>query len=788
MTYKRIILSFIITCLYFSVNKATEAYKWTSHICYSLDITQLAKQGDIVYALTDNKLFSYNTKDSSVETYINNKGGNSDINQMIYSSKHKCLLLIRSDANIELLYDDKSSKSIPYLKTVTQNIDKTVNQIFIDGDYAYLATNFGYLILNLKDATIAESTIFNLPFYSITPLGDQFLAATANGVLSIDKSANWQDFSNWKQYPLSPLYNNSEYAFEDKEIRKLVIFEDKLIFLIPQKATYILKNSNTVDKLLAGNNPQSLSIEDNKHLFISNDNTLWDYSTLDEISKTNIENLGCIIPNGNSNTEYWMFSVGNNLSLIKRDNLGNYDFIERRIAPSGPNTNYPFSLTFRDKQLIVAGGGFYKERENRAGSISILKDARWTNIYPSDISAASGVNAMDISYAVSDPANPNHIFASSWGEGVYEFENAKFKNRYDQTNSTIQQLEITNSDGSKWITTRTGGMVYDKNSNLWILNSQVPNILKIYQKNGIWGEINYPEIGYPEIDTNVKNITIDRYSNKWVSSVGSNPFIFIFNENGTIANTNDDKKKLTTNFRDQNDNILTITDIDAVTPDNTGNMWIGTDIGPFVVRNTTNPLSNTNDLVFNQVMVTKSEDNNTIIALLDDVPVSAIAVDGANRKWLATKTAGVYLLDSDNKTILEHFTIDNSPLPSNNILSLAIDPETGVVYIGSERGLVSYRGGATEATDSFSDVYAYPNPVRPDYAGEISITGLKSNSLVKITDVRGNLINEGKSLGGQYNWNGLNRKGQRVDTGVYLVFGSSEDGLEGVVTKIMVIN
>ena len=168
--------------------------------------------------------------------------------------------------------------------------------------------------------------------------------------------------------------------------------------------------------------------------------------------------------------------------------------------------------------------------------------------------------------------------------------------------------------------------------------------------------------------------------------------------------------------------------------------------------------------------------------------INAIAIDGANRKWIATQTSGVYLISSDNQETLEHFTLDNSPLPSNNVISLAIDSHNGTVYIGTERGLMAYGGVSTQGSESFSNVYAYPNPVRPGYEGSVVITGLQTNSRVKITDLKGNLINEGRSLGGQYSWNLQNGRGRRVDSGIYLLFGSSEDGSEGVATKIMVVN
>lgn len=788
MINKRIKIIFIICCLYF-ISKPIYAYTyWNSHISYSSDISQIVKSGNIVFALTDGKLFSYNIPDNSFDTYIRNERGNNDIQQMAYSSKNKCMLLIRSDANIEILYEDKSYKDIPFLKNPSQNTDKTINSIFIDGDSAYLSSNSGFLLIDLNEKVIKESGDFNIPFYSITSLGNKLYAATAQGVYRIDKTSNIIDFNKWEFFPISKFYTLNTSRFEDKSIKQLATFNDRLVVLVPDTAAYFMENESTVKILVANNALRKIEVADNKHLLISSKNGCWDYSTLDQSVKLNINNLNYIIPNGNNTLEYWMSSVGNNLSLIKRDESGQYTFVEDRrwLRPDGPVSNHPFSLVFANNQLIATGGGYTNvntERSNLGASLSIYKNSRWTNIYPSQISEQSGISTRDFVYAVSEPSNPNHIFAGSWGEGLYEFEGATLKNRYDKDNSPIET--ITGENG--WTTTRIGEMVFDRNSNLWMLNSLVNSVIKVYKKSGEWASLYYPEISNTTIETNAKTILIDRYSNKWVSSIGGgSPYIFIFNDKGTIDNTSDDSKRIIDSFVDQNGNNLDVRAVFDLKEDEWGDMWVATDIGPFIIKNTGN-IFTAESIVLNKIYVEKEGNSDVLAPLLENITIKVIAIDGANRKWIGTENSGLYLIDSENNT-LEHFTVNDSPLPSNHILSLAIDSQTGIVYIGTERGLLSYRGGATEGSNNYSNVYAYPNPVRPDYTGPISITGLKEDSSIRITDIKGNLINRGKSLGGQYSWNGLNAKGQRVDTGVYIVFGSSKDGSEGVVTKIMVVN
>ena len=784
MVNKRIYSLFIILCLFFIPATAQEANRWASQISYLNDIQSINQNGNIIYSLTDGKLFSYNNSDESIEPYIKIDGGNTDIKHIIYSSKHKCLVITRSDANIELLYDDKSYVNIPDLKNTIQNIDKTINKVSLYDDYAYIATNFGFLTINLSKKEVKESGVFNVPFYSILAYENKLYAATKDGILYINLTDNVQDFNSWSTLEVSIHYTDhteKDSTFTDSEIRDIVAFKNQLHFFVPQKGIFRMENSTSVKSVLNGNGINSMEYTNNDHLIVLGTNVFWDFEDINKSTKINIDEITSIIPNANKSGEYWASSSGNNLSLIKI-NGNSYEYIKRWIVPSGPVSNYPFSLTLQNRQLLVTGGGFYLDRMGKPASISIYKDSKWTNIYPGDISGPSGFISQDIVYAISEPTNQNHIFASSWGEGLYEFEGTKFQNIYDESNSTIEPIPLFNYR-------RVSGMVFDKSNNLWLLNSMVENIIKVRLKSGEWTQLYYPEIA--KASTNPKNIVIDRYSNKWVTSIGDDAYLFIFNDNGTIGNTSDDKtiyisKTSNTPFVDQDGKRLTISAIYAITEDVNGNFWVGTDIGPFVVYSSSNIFSK--NVVFNKIKIEKESGSNAVTGLLEGVVINAIAIDGANRKWIATQTSGVYLISADNQETLEHFTLDNSPLPSNNVISLAIDSHNGTVYIGTERGLMSYGGVATEGSENFSNVYAYPNPVRPNYEGSVTVTGLQTNSRVKITDLKGNLINEGRSLGGQYSWNMQNARGRRVDSGIYLVFGSSEDGSEGVVTKIMVVN
>ncbi len=219
--------------------------------------------------------------------------------------------------------------------------------------------------------------------------------------------------------------------------------------------------------------------------------------------------------------------------------------------------------------------------------------------------------------------------------------------------------------------------------------------------------------------------------------------------------------------------------------DKKGEVWVGTDKGVAVFYSPGLVFSNDN-FDSQQIYI---EQEGISQYLLESEIVTAIAIDGANNKWFGTRNAGVFQMSEDGTKQIHHFTTDNSPLFSNNIFSIAIDAKSGEVFFGTENGIISYRGEATEGPDYQQDtVIVFPNPVRPDYNGPIAVNGLYQNASIRIADAYGNVVYEGKALGGQAIWNGKDYNGQRVATGVYFVFSSSEKGDYTKVAKILFIH
>jgi ligand-binding sensor domain-containing protein len=307
----------------------------------------------------------------------------------------------------------------------------------------------------------------------------------------------------------------------------------------------------------------------------------------------------------------------------------------------------------------------------------------------------------------------------------------------------------------------------------------------VLKSDGTWLSLPYKEIAkYPTM----VDILFDSRGWLWVTSLQADAGLFCAKMNNTPLDISDDETKcVSAQFKNQDGVSYDVYQLCALVEDRNGQMWIGTDAGLFVL---TNPKKFFDGAVtFNQIKVPRNDGTGLADYLLSNVIVQTICVDGANRKWIGTHDNGLYLVSADGLETIHHFTTENSPLPSNSTVSIAIEETSGEVFIGTGAGLVSYMGDATApaATLDENSLHAYPNPVRENYTGEISVTGFTQDCNVKITDSAGTLIYETTSMGGQITWNGCNVRGERVGAGVYYVLAYDAVGNKGAATKILII-
>ena len=467
-------------------------------------------------------------------------------------------------------------------------------------------------------------------------------------------------------------------------------------------------------------------------------------------------------------------------SLPEEDNSDYNKYIDiiKTLKPDGPKYNYFGFMRFYNGKLYTCNGDY-----NHSSGIQILKDNQWEIYQNEGISDVTGVSypgafCMDI-----DPSDENHIFSGS-RNGLYEFRNGKFVKFYNNDNSPIEAFDLKNKEFEL-----ISGVKYDNQANLWIFNSQAPTASLIRMINGEFEKYNKKELmklndaGFTnKSNGELGNSVIDSKGKMWfVNNNWVTPALYqydIENDNIIAYET----------FVNQDGASFSVNDgVRCVVEDLENNMWIGTSAGLLILER--NEINN-NGSTFTQVKVPRNDGTSYADYLLAGIDVLCIAIDGGNRKWIGTKSNGVYLISSDNISQIHHFTIDNSKLLSNSVMSIAINPTSGEVFFGTENGLCSYISDATETnTEMNSDnVWAYPNPVEPGYTGLITITGLSFNADIKILSSNGIVVNEGRSNGGTYVWDGCDKKGRRVASGVYMVTTATNKGEKGTVCKIAIIN
>lgn len=443
------------------------------------------------------------------------------------------------------------------------------------------------------------------------------------------------------------------------------------------------------------------------------------------------------------------------------------------LQPGGPKYNNFYGMRFVNNLLYTCGGLWgHLIDAGRPGTIQLLDKGNWT-IYDDSIAAKTGIKYVDVNSVDVDPLDPNHVFAGA-KSGLYEFQNGKFIKHYNSENSLITSFNNTNKN-YQLITS----VKFDTDGNLWMLNSQSPSNQSLieYTKDGKWVSHHKPELYNLG---SLECLMQDSRGLLWfVNNHHELPSIYCYQ-----AST--DQLNIYSSFVNEDGTTLTPNYVRYVTEDKNHDMWIGTNIGPLLLYKK----DITSDTpIFTQVKVPRNDGTNYADYLLNGVDISCIAIDGSNRKWFGTNGNGIYVISNDCLTQIYHFTTNNSNLLSNNIEAIAINEQTGEVFAGTDKGLCSYMSDASSPNNEMTkdNVWAYPNPVKPDYTGLISITGLSFDADIKIVTTNGILVNQGRSNGGTYTWNGKDLKGQKVASGIYMVETATSDGSKGTVCKIAII-
>ena len=669
---KRSIIISLFLILTFQTGKAYNAGKWNSYLSY-YKIQNVEKANDILFVQASNALYAYNTKNKSIQTFSKTDFLNdTEITRISYNRQTRKLLIIYSNGNMDIMdVDNYEVTNLSDYYNVSTTNDKSINDIFQYGKYAYISTGFGIVKVNIDEAEITDT--YHLGF-----------------------NVNW-----------CMIEQNYIYAYSAENGRYRALITDNL-----------LNRSN------------------------------WkrdgEYTTKTEDNKDSLKAI-----------------VG-------------------KLNPGGPKYNYFGFMKYHHGKLYTTDGVSHATYDyDKEGTIQVYNDNEW-QIYEDSLSQKTGHAYADLASLDIDPKDDNHVFASG-RTGLYEFRNGKFVKEYNNYNgSPFKTASTVGNDNRDYVMVQ--GITFDTEGNLWTLNSISPSTNLIVLKNNQWINLFQKNLMLETNKSyeNMINLFEDNEHNLWFcNNHWRKPGVFRYHP---YTNQLD----LYNDITNQNGEKEHITFINCIAKDLENNIWIGSDIGPFVIYR--NDIEQNNS-VYSKIIVPRNDDTNLGNYLLSGIEITSIVVDGGGQKWIGTANNGLYLISEDNDTQLEHFTWDNSMLLSNNILSLALSPE-GVLYIGTDKGLCSYKTDSSEpnSTMTHETVYAYPNPVRPEYRGNITITGLSYHADIKIVTSNGVLVNQGRSTGGSYVWDGNDQKGRRVASGIYMVQTATSSGDKGTVCKIAIIN
>ncbi len=757
-------VTFILCFLLFmkTLQGQTPVGTWTDHLVYNT-AKNLAVSAREVFASTGSSILIFNKDYSELRKLSRIEGlTETGISNLGWSEEYKTLVIAYTSTNVDLVKNN-IIYNIPDIFRKTISGKKEINRIRISGKYAYLSCSFGIVVIDLDKKEINDtwkpgsgSSVTEV--WDVAIGGSKIYAATGNGIYYADLSnPGLAYFGNWNLLTSLP-YPSGKYTTVVYSGTKL--YANLSVTNSGADAVYVIDSSSSLFSSIPG--VYNKSFDPSQNGFTITAAGLIRYYGINGTLQKSITSYPwgspsasqAVVENGN----IWIADLKS--GLVR--GIGMTDFTA--LSLPGPGSNNVISLTASNGKTMICDGVLNQAwtQTNRPLQVSVFENNTWTIITSTTI--------QDVMRAVADPDDPSHMFVSAWGGGLMEYSDNVLVKQYTEFNSPLQNI----IPGYPFV--RVCGLVYDKNKYLWMSQNQVPNTLKALKPDGTW-IVNPLNIN----ENRVGDFIITSKNQKWILIPVTNG-LYVLDENDTPEDFSDDRSKKIQVLNDEN---LIVSNVFSLAEDMEGNIWIGTDQGPLVYYNPEKVFDT--DIKAFRIKLSRNDDSGLADVLLATETITNIKVDGANRKWLGTKSSGAYLISPEGTKLIRNYNESNSPLLSNTIVSLDIDNKTGEVWFGTARGVQSVRGDATKGEEKFTKVYSFPNPVREDYTGNVTITGLMTETSIRITDISGNLVYSTTSDGGMATWDLKTYNGERVSTGVYLIFCASSDGSQSVVTKMLII-
>ncbi|MCF0219141.1 MAG: hypothetical protein HUK14_05105 [Muribaculaceae bacterium] len=753
---------------------------WMHYPLYAGTPTKIVATPSIMYYQINGRLYSMNPSTQEFYDYTADLSS-PGITLIDYDTKNDNLFVGYESGNIDLLTSDGNIVNLPDIANAVLSVKNGINDVDFWDNTMAVATTFGIVLYDINKGVVRQSGIFNVPVNAVALAGDYIVIASEGNLYSIKKDGLVNRLENFTNLG----------AVEVKKMRTLNR-EAGTFILINSKAGYVASlnpedGTLQYDKTYTNLKNAADIIPAKNSTYVIANNAFNSIDSNGEISSKTI-------PSAIGSNSYGIWDGLTDVWAGNGDGIGLYDVSTSTVTVKSEKAK-PAGATSVDKivyikpsadgeRIYFTNAGSMTRNPGGSGSAAYQLTDRLINGTFENISSLPAIK--NTARVVEDPDDPSRYYLVTRNSGYEAIKNRAVEG------AVKAQLP------AGFTAPMPNGIDIDKDGNLWIFpmvsttNGLIAMLPADKRKAGLSQVVASDWQTFPVFEKLSNNfdqhILMCKKSNMIIfasSQPGSG--LIAVDTKGTYGNLSDDTYLRWTSFTDQDGKTVSPAYIYSICEDNLGRVWVGNNNGIFELTNPSEATSSS--FRCKSLKVPRNDGTSFADYLLESVTVYGLTVDGSNRKWAATD-AGIYLISPDGDEIIEHFTVDNSPLQSNTVNAAYADAKSNLVYFGTNQGLLSYASNSAPAAEDYSEVYAYPNPVRPDYTGWITVKGLMNNSLVKITDSAGNVVFSGVSNGGMFTWDGCNTNGRRVKSGVYYVFASqnSGSGPSGAVSKILILN
>lgn len=761
----RFLSAFLLLISFFSYSQNYED-RWVGHFSY-ISVKDISESNNKLYVAAENAVFIYDLNTQGIKTLSTIQGLSGDFITSIHYYADRQLMIIGYENGMIDIYKEEENKVLKVVDIVEKQTippdRKRINNFHEYKGKLYISTNYGISVYDLNRLEFGDT-------YFIGDLGSQvevvqtvvlgphiFAATVSSGLKRADvEDRNLIDYQNWTTIVTGGFRAMEKLGGELYASNR----SNTILRVSPEGSTSAVQNlPSEVQKFRSKNDLLTITT----------------VNSIQVLSPGYIQEAQVNFIDGYESSFFSGLALGQNIYAgTRQDGLLIVPFGSTRstqILPNGPIRNRPFGLDASPGQLWVSFGettiDFNPYPLTRYG-ISQLKDSIWNNTSFEEMKNAVGGEPTNLMKPTINPFRPEEVYMSSFQKGLLKIENGEPVILYDETNSPLERIQLPGGDAG----IRIYGAEFDKQGNLWFVQSRTDKGLIRLNSEG-----QFRKIDLSNLFDNVDEVALTKMA---ISREG---YVFFGGyKNGLLGYdpTNNRFNKIGGNAGGGN---LPSTNVRALAVDTQNRLWIGTLRGLRIYHS---PAS---------FFESRPPDSQAVIIMEDGVPqellyqqsITSIKVDGSNNKWIGTASSGVFYLSASGQETLLRFTKDNSPLPTNNVQDIAIDPASGIVYFATTQGLVAYKGTATAPKNNLDLLRAFPNPVRPGFTGKVTIDGLTAQANVKITDIAGNLVYEEVSQGGSIQWDTTAFGKYKVRSGVYLILVTTDDDSETKVAKIMII-